>query len=145
MTAVQPGATQPVPQGRYGGGPDADARADRTLRRLAIVLGSLLAVVVGYFAWHTLEPSRISAQVVAFKAVSDQSLEIHLEVHKGAGAVAICTVRSEDADHNEVGRKDVRITEHAKEVDTVVTLRTTSRGTTGELVGCQNAPKSSTS
>jgi hypothetical protein len=33
----------------------------------------------------------------------------------------------------------VRITRHAKEVDTVVTLRTTALGTTGELVGCKDA------
>jgi hypothetical protein len=137
MTAVQPGPAPSVPEGRYGGGPDADARADRTLRIAAIVLGALLAVGVVLWGWHSLKQSSLSAQVVAFKAVSDHSLEIHLEVHKGAGSVAVCTVRSEDADHNEVGRKDVRITEHAKEVDTVVTLRTTALGTTGELVGCQ--------
>jgi hypothetical protein len=141
MTAVQPGPTPTVPEGRYGGGTDADARADRTLRRIAIVLGALLAIGIGYFAWHSLTAGKISAQVVAFKAVSDQSLEIHLEVHKGANTVAVCTVRSQDADHNEVGRKDVRLAQHAKQVDTVVTLRTTALGSTGELVGCQTAPK----
>ncbi|WP_037912733.1 DUF4307 domain-containing protein [Actinacidiphila yeochonensis] len=139
MTAVQPGSAPTVPEGRYGGGRDDDARADRTLRIVAIVLGALLAVGVVLWGWHAVRQSSLSAQVVAFKAVSDHSLEIHLEVHKDAGAVAVCTVRSEDADHDEVGRKDVRITKHAKEVDTVVALRTTALGTTGELVGCKTA------
>ncbi|BBA99748.1 hypothetical protein RVR_6500 [Actinacidiphila reveromycinica] len=139
MTAVQPGPAPSLPEGRYGGGADADARKDRVLRRAAVVLGALLAVAIGYFAWHSLNASRISAQVVSFKAVSAHSLEIHLEVHKGAGSTVVCTVRSQDTDHNEVGRKDVRIAQHSKDVDTIVTLRTTSVGTTGELVGCQSA------
>jgi hypothetical protein len=142
MTAVQPGPAPSLPEGRYGGGADADARKDRVLRRAAVVLGVLLAAAVGYFGWHSLQESRISAQVVSFQAVSAHSLQIHLEVHKGAGTTVVCTVRSQDDDHNEVGRKDVRISEHAKDVDTIVTLRTTSTGSTGELVGCQSAKNS---
>ena len=55
--------------------------------------------------------------------------------------MAVCTLRSEDADHNEVGRKDVRLAQHAKQVDTIVTVRTTARGSTGELVSCGTAPR----
>ncbi|MEV6005272.1 DUF4307 domain-containing protein [Streptomyces sp. NPDC051976] len=131
--------TAEVPAGRYG--PSADARADRKLKIVAVVLGALVAVGVGWYGYRTLTGNEVSAQVVAFKAVSDQSVEIHLEVHKGAGTAVVCTLRSVDADHNEVGRKDVRLTQHAKEIDTLVTLRTTARGETGELVGCQTAPR----
>ena len=145
MTAVQPGPAPSVPEGRYGGGADADARADRTLRIAAVVLGALLAVGVGYFGWNSLAGGKISAQVVAFQAVSDQALQIHIEVHKSAGQVAVCTVRSEDADHNEVGRKSVTLAQHAKQVDTVVTLKTTALGTTGELVGCSSVSHSGVS
>lgn len=144
MTAVQSGAPASPPEGRYGKGDrrfdrDSDASADRTLRRVAVVLGVLLLAGVGWFGWRSLSGDRISAQVVAFKAVSDQAVEIHLEVHKSAGQTVVCTLRSQDADHDEVGRKDVRLAQHARQVDTVVTVRTTSRGTTGELVGCQTA------
>jgi hypothetical protein len=131
--------TAEVPAGRYG--PSADARADRKLKIVAVVLGALVAVGVGWYGYRTLTGNEISAQVVAFQAVSDQSVEIHLEVHKDAGTTVVCTLRSVDADHNEVGRKDVRLAQHAKEVDTLVTLRTTARGETGELVGCQTAPR----
>jgi hypothetical protein len=144
MTAVQSGPPASPPEGRYGSGDrrfgtDADARADRTLRRVALVLGVLLAAGIGWYGYRSIADSTVSAQVVAFKAVSDQAVEIHLEVHKDAGDTVVCTLRSEDADHNEVGRKDVRLAQHAGQVDTVVTVRTTARGTTGELVGCSKA------
>ncbi|SEO90040.1 DUF4307 domain-containing protein [Actinacidiphila rubida] len=146
MTAVQSEPPASPPEGRYGSGDrrfdrDADARADRTLRRVALVLGVLVAVGIGWYGWRSIADSPVSAQVVAFKAVSDQAVEIHLEVHKDAGSAVVCTLRSEDADHNEVGRKDVRLTQHAGQVDTVVTVRTTARGTTGELVGCSTASR----
>lgn len=139
MTALQPGPAPSLPEGRYGGGADADARADRRLRAAAIVLGALVLAAVGWFGWRSLSGGRISAQVISFQAVSDTSLRIHLEVHKGAGQVAVCTLRSQDSDHNEVGRKAVRLARHSADIDTVVTLRTTARGTTGELVGCSPA------
>ncbi|WNI17454.1 DUF4307 domain-containing protein [Actinacidiphila sp. ITFR-21] len=148
MTALRSGPpdspSSTPPEGRYGPagrlhGPAADARADRTLRIAAIVLGTLGAVVLALYGWHYVTGTEVSAQVVAFEVVSDQAVEVHLEVHKGADSVAVCTLRSQDADHNEVGRKDVRIAERGKQVDTVVTVRTTARGETGELVSCQAA------
>ncbi|MBM9504552.1 DUF4307 domain-containing protein [Actinacidiphila acididurans] len=134
MTAVGPAD-------RYGRNADADARANRQLRIAAILLGALAVIGIGWYGWHSVVDSKVSAQVVAFKAVSDQAVEIHLEVHKSSGTVAVCTLRSEDKDHNEVGRKDVTLAEHAKQVDTIVTVRTTARGETGELVHCGTAPK----
>jgi Domain of unknown function (DUF4307) len=134
MTAVRPPAP---PEGRYG--PGADARADRRLRIAAVVLGVLATAGIGWYGWAYVTGTDVSGRVVAFKVVSDQSVEIHLEVRKDPGAVAVCTVRSEDADHNEVGRKDVRLAQHGRQVDTVVTLRTTGRGQTGELVECGKA------
>lgn len=138
MTAVRPGPPNSPPDGRYG--PAADARADRTLRIAAVVLGTLAVVGLCWYGWHYVADTKVSGQVIAFKTVSDQAVEIHLEVRKGPGTVAVCTLRSEDADHNEVGRKDVRLAQHTKQVDTIVTVRTTARGDTGELVSCGTAP-----
>jgi hypothetical protein len=139
MTAVRPGPPNSLPDGRYG--PAADARADRRLRIAGIALGALAVLGIGWFGWHSLTDSKVTGQVVAFRIVSDRSVQIHLEVHKDPGTVAVCTLRSVDADHNEVGRKDVRLSQHTKQVDTLVDVRTTARGETGELVGCQTAPK----
>jgi hypothetical protein len=139
MAAVEAGPQSSPPEGRYG--PGADARADRKLRVAAIVLGALVTAGIGWYGYDSLSGGKVSGQVVAFEAVSDQAVRIHLEVHKGAGTVAVCTLRSVDVDHNEVGRKDVRLSQHSKQVDTVVTVRTTARGETGELLGCSSAPR----
>ncbi|WP_037861360.1 DUF4307 domain-containing protein [Streptomyces sp. NRRL S-340] len=126
-------ASTRLPEGRYGRSPDE--RADRKLKIAGAVLGALLLALIGYFAYHYVGQNKISAQVVSFQA-SDDSVQIHLEVHKDAGARGYCTLRSQAADGTEVGRADFRFDQRAKQVDKVLTLRTTARGTTGELLGC---------
>jgi hypothetical protein len=97
--------------------------------------GEALLALVGYFAYHYVAQNEISAQVIAFKA-SDSAVEVHLEVHKDAGADGYCTLRSQSENGTEVGRADFRFAGSATRIDKVVTLRTTARGTTAELVGC---------
>ncbi|MER5529505.1 DUF4307 domain-containing protein [Streptomyces sp. NPDC002677] len=126
-------ATTRLPEGRYGR--SSDEVADRRLKITGAVLGALLLALVGYFAYHYVVKSEISAQVVAFDA-SDSAVQVHLEVHKDSGASGYCTLRSQAANGSEVGRADFRFTGSATEIDRVVTLRTTARGTTAELLGC---------
>lgn len=122
-----------VPEGRYGR--SSDQRTDRTLKVVGAVLGAVLLVVVGWFGWHYVAGSEISAQVITFKA-TDNAVRVHLEVHKDAGASGYCTVRSQSADGAEVGRADFRFSGPDTRIDQVVTLRTTAPGTTAELLGC---------
>ncbi|MEU2617177.1 DUF4307 domain-containing protein [Streptomyces sp. NPDC007157] len=126
-------ASTRLPEGRYGR--SSDEVADRRLKITGAVLGALLLALVGYFAYHYVVKNEISAQVVAFDA-SDSAVKVHLEVHKGAGDSGYCTLRSQAADGSEVGRADFRFTGSATEIDRVLTLRTTARGTTAELLGC---------
>ncbi|MFB0616696.1 DUF4307 domain-containing protein [Streptomyces sp. AGS-58] len=126
-------ASARLPEGRYGR--SSDERADRKLRIAATVLGAALLALVGYFAYHYVAQNEISGQVITFKA-SDEAVRLHLEVHKDAGASGYCTVRSQSADGAEVGRADFRFSGSATRIDKVVTLRTTARGTTAELLGC---------
>ncbi|GAA2242412.1 membrane protein [Streptomyces ruber] len=123
-----------LPEGRYGR--SADARTDRTLRIVGSVLGACLVLLVGWFGFHYVAGSEISAEVIKFE-LSDDSVAVHLEVHKDAGASGYCTLRSQSADGAEVGRADFRFDGDATRIDEVVTLRTTSPGTTAELVGCR--------
>ncbi|MFF7334665.1 DUF4307 domain-containing protein [Streptomyces sp. NPDC090306] len=127
-------ASTRLPEGRYGR--PADERSNRGLRTAAIVFGAALIALMGYFAYHYVGQNKISAQVVTFQAVSDTTVKVHLEVHKDADAGGYCTLRSQSADGAEVGRADFRFDGHATSVDKVLTLRTTARGTTAELVGC---------
>ncbi|MFE7229514.1 DUF4307 domain-containing protein [Streptomyces sp. NPDC002405] len=126
-------ASTRLPEGRYGRSPDE--RADHKLKIAGAVLGAALLALIGYFAYHYVGQNKISAQVVTFQTAKD-SVQIHLEVHKDADARGYCTLRSQAADGSEVGRADFRFDEHASQVDKVLTLRTTARGTTAELLGC---------
>ncbi|MEU0334726.1 DUF4307 domain-containing protein [Streptomyces sp. NPDC006193] len=125
-------STRP-PEGRYGR--PSGERADRGLRIAASVLGAALLALIGYFAYHYVAQNEISAEVIAFQA-SDDAVRVHLEVRKDAGASGYCTLRSQSADGAEVGRADFRFSGPATRIDKVVTLRTTARGTTAQLLGC---------
>ncbi|MCX4737051.1 DUF4307 domain-containing protein [Streptomyces antibioticus] len=126
-------STRP-PEGRYGR--VSDERADRRLKVLGGVLGAVLLAVVGFFAYHYVGQNKISAEVITFKATSDDAVRVHLEVRKDAGVSGYCTVRSQAEDGAEVGRADFRFSGADTRIDQVVTLRTTARGTTAELLGC---------
>ncbi|WP_329313195.1 DUF4307 domain-containing protein [Streptomyces sp. NBC_01262] len=135
MTAVR----EELPEGRYGRGRDADARADRTLKRAGVVLGAIAVVLVGWFGWAKITGTQVSGEVIKFQVVSDAAVQVHIEVLKDAGTTAVCTLRSVSEDGDEVGRRDVRLSAHKSQIDTVLTIRTTARATSAELVGCQPA------
>ncbi|WP_369233621.1 DUF4307 domain-containing protein [Streptomyces sp. R21] len=126
-------ASTRLPEGRYGR--SADERADRKLKVIGAVLGAALLVLVGWFAYYYVGGNKISAQVIAFDP-SSTAVKVHLEVRKDKDASGYCTLRSQDADGTEVGRADFRFDQRSSRIDKVVTLRTTARGTTAELLGC---------
>ncbi|MFI6035197.1 DUF4307 domain-containing protein [Streptomyces sp. NPDC051315] len=121
------------PEGRYGR--SSDERADRTLKIAGAVLGTGLLALMGYFGYHYVGENEISGELIAF-SVSDDAVKVHLEVRKDAGASGYCTVRSQAENGAEVGRADFRFSGSDTRIDKVVTLRTTSRGTSAELLGC---------
>ena len=99
------------------------------------VLGAALLVLVGWFAYHYVAGNRISVEMYTFDA-SATSVKVHLKGDKDAGVEGYCTVRSQSEDGAEVGRADFRFDAATTDIDEVVTLRTTARGTTAELLGC---------
>jgi hypothetical protein len=133
---TQPTGQQP-PAGRYGRAADAtrDRRTDRSLRIAGSVLGALLVAVVAWFGFHHVGGNEISGQLITFRTAED-SVRVELEVFKDAGVTGYCTVRSQSENGAEVGRADFRFDEDSTRVHKTVTLRTTSRGTTAELLGC---------
>ncbi|KES06681.1 membrane protein [Streptomyces toyocaensis] len=122
-----------LPEGRYGR--SSDQRADRTLKVVGAVLSVLLLGLIGWFGYHYVAQNEISAELIGFE-ITDDAVQVRLEVHKDAGVAGYCTVRSQAENGAEVGRADFRFAGDATRVDEVVTLRTTSPGTTAELVGC---------
>ncbi|GGT87147.1 DUF4307 domain-containing protein [Streptomyces coeruleorubidus] len=126
-------ASTRLPEGRYGS--SSDQRADRTLKAVGAVLAAALLGLVGWFGYHYVAQSEISAEVISFEP-GKESVQVHLEVRKDAGTDGYCTVRSQAENGAEVGRADFRFDGDATRIDKVVTLRTTSPGTTAELLGC---------
>ncbi|HEY9372387.1 DUF4307 domain-containing protein [Streptomyces sp.] len=123
-----------LPEGRYGR--SADERADRKLRIAGVVLGVLFLGLLGWFGWHYVVADKLSAEVIKFDVVSDREVQMHLEVRKDKDATGSCTLRSRAEDGAEVGRKDVRFDGPRTRIDEVVSIRTTARATSAELVGC---------
>ncbi|MFD5163444.1 DUF4307 domain-containing protein [Streptomyces hawaiiensis] len=126
-------ASTRLPEGRYGR--SSDERADRTLKAVGVVLAVALLGLLGWFGYHYVAKSEISAEVISFEP-GKESVQVHLEVRKDAGTDGYCTVRSQAENGAEVGRADFRFDGDATRIDKVVTLRTTSPGTTAELLGC---------
>ncbi|MFF7051858.1 DUF4307 domain-containing protein [Streptomyces griseorubiginosus] len=126
-------ASTQLPEGRYGR--SSDERADHKLKIVGAVLGTLVLVLIGYFAYHYVGQNKISGEVITFDA-KKTAVEVHLEVRKDSGTSGYCTVRSQAADGSEVGRADFRFSGDATRIDRLVTLRTTAPGATAELLGC---------
>ncbi|WP_409237938.1 DUF4307 domain-containing protein [Streptomyces sp. PA5.6] len=132
------GHPQGLPEGRYGRSRTADEAADRKLKIVGSVLGVVLLGVVGWFGYDYINGAKLSAEVIKFDVVSDHAVKAHLEVRKDSGAKGYCTLRSQAESGDEVGRKDFRFDEHTDRIDRVVTLRTTKKATSVELLGCHS-------
>ncbi|MFE7358880.1 DUF4307 domain-containing protein [Streptomyces sp. NPDC057543] len=130
MTAVR----EALPENRYGR--SADQRADRKLRIIGSVLGVVLLGVVGWIGYAYITGQGISAEVIKRQVVSDARVDVHLEVRKDKDAKGYCTLRAQHEDGSEVARKDFRFDDRTDRVDRVLSLRTTSRATSVELLGC---------
>ncbi|GAA2074065.1 DUF4307 domain-containing protein [Streptomyces albiaxialis] len=126
-------------EGRYGRtrGAVGEARTDRRLKITGAVLGVLMLGVIAWIGFSYVSGKDVSGEMIKFKVVSDRTVEVHLEVRKDSGVEGVCTVRALAEDGAEVGRKDVTYGKGEERVDAVTDMRTTSRATSAELVGCE--------
>ncbi|MEC4017165.1 DUF4307 domain-containing protein [Streptomyces sp. H27-D2] len=129
-----------LPDQRYGR--SADARADRQLKIIGAALGAVLLAGTAWMGISYISGQDVSGELIKSKVVSAHKVEAHLEVRKDSGTQGVCTLRSLSEDHGEVGRLDAKIDDRADRVDTVVTIRTTARATSTELIGCEPASRS---
>ncbi|MFB7475352.1 DUF4307 domain-containing protein [Kitasatospora sp. NPDC056184] len=124
-----------LPEDRYG------RRGDRENDRRLKVVGAVCGVVMlGLIAWlggsYLIRETKINGTVPTFQALSDTELQLHLAVRKSDGTAGSCTVRSQGEDGAVVGVADFPVPAAGSAYDAVVSLRTTARGTTAELLGC---------
>ncbi|MEY9936139.1 DUF4307 domain-containing protein [Streptacidiphilus sp. MAP5-3] len=134
QSAGRPGTPLRPPAGRYGTRDVAKAR--RRGKRIYYLTVSLALALVAAIAYKYISGSSVSGEVQTFQVVSAHEVRITLDVSKPSGQAASCTVRSRDENGSEVGRVTVAIPASGGEQLATVLLKTTSRGTTGELVGC---------
>jgi hypothetical protein len=133
-----------VPEDRYGdsrrGDPNPirrDARDERRLRVAAVVfVVFLLGLVVWLGGSYVMQASKMYGSVPTYQVTSDSTVQAHLSVTKSDGMSGTCTLRSQKADKEVVGQVDVPVPAAGKTFETTVTIRTTSRGATAELLGC---------
>ncbi|MDH6579045.1 DUF4307 domain-containing protein [Kitasatospora sp. MAP5-34] len=127
-----------LPEGRYGRRSDRDA--DRRLKVVGAVCG---VVCLGLIVWlggsYLVRETRMNGSVLAFEAVSDTAMQVHLSVSKTDGTAGVCTIRSQAPDASVVGLSDFPVPAAGTSYDRILTLKTTSRGTTAELMGCTPA------
>ncbi|MFI0774807.1 DUF4307 domain-containing protein [Streptomyces sp. NPDC021212] len=133
MSAVRQG----LPEGRYGR--SVDERADRKLKIIGSVLGAGLIALIAWFGYAYVIDEDVSGQLTGFKVTSDDTVEVRLEITKDKDATAECTVRAQDTYHEEVGRKSFTFGQRQDDMVKIVTVRTTSRATSAELVACGSA------
>ncbi|RNG20347.1 DUF4307 domain-containing protein [Streptomyces botrytidirepellens] len=136
MSAVRAG----LPEGRYGR--SADERADRKLKIIGAVLGAGLIALIAWFGYAYVVDQDVSGQLTGFKVTSDDTVDVRLEITKDKDATAVCTVRTLDTYHEEVGRKSFTFDQRQDDMIKVVTVRTTARATSAELIGCDSAANS---
>ncbi|MGW3038936.1 DUF4307 domain-containing protein [Kitasatospora sp. NPDC001159] len=130
--------TAQLPEGRYGR--SGNSESDRRLKVVGAVCGVL---GLGLIAWlggsYLLRESKINGSVPTFQVVSDSEVQLQLTVRKSDGTAGTCTVRSQGDDHAVVGVADFPVPAAGSSYEATVTLRTTARGTTAELLGCTPA------
>lgn len=141
MTEQRPAtAAHGRPMGQYDTKPSA---AQRVMAVLLAVTVPAVVGIAGYRGYQRLSEPRVDGDVVAYKVLSAEQVEIRVEVRKPAGGRAYCIVRARNAAGREVG-KDVVPVDPDGTRDTraraTFALTTSERPVTGELAGCSPQP-----
>ncbi|MCK1795680.1 DUF4307 domain-containing protein [Streptomyces sp. XM4193] len=130
----------PLPAGRYGRSAADEERTDRRLKIVGACLGAAALALIGWIGFgHISKGSDVNAELIKFKVISDEEVQAQLEVHKDRDLTGVCTVRALAEDKGEVGRKDFTFEQRETRVDEVVSLRTTARASSAQLIGCRPA------
>ncbi|UED84431.1 DUF4307 domain-containing protein [Streptomyces profundus] len=128
-----------LPEGRYGRSTSDDARTDRRLKVIGLVLGVALLAFVGWAGVSYISEQRVSGELTGFEVISDEEIDVRVAVRKQVDVVGVCTVRAQAEDGLEVGRGQIRFDEPDDSLHGSVVLRTLERATSAELTGCSAA------
>jgi microcompartment protein CcmK/EutM len=109
-------------------------------RRRALVLAVvgvlvLVALTAGMFAWQRSKP-QASAQVVAYKVLSDDQVLVIVHVAKPEGRAVACRVVAQDRTGGVVGSADVAFPAPGTSAQHTTTLRTRGKAVVAVVDSC---------
>ncbi|MCI0383891.1 DUF4307 domain-containing protein [Streptomyces sp. CNQ085] len=136
MSSADPARAE-LPRGRYGR--SGDEHSDRRLRAVGAVLGVAFLALIAWFGVSYVAGTRVSGELIKFEIVSDREVAVHLEVRKDEDVTGVCTVNTLAEDGGDVGRADFTFDGPRGRIDEIVTVRTTGRATSAQLIGCTTA------
>ncbi|NUR26357.1 MAG: DUF4307 domain-containing protein [Catenulispora sp.] len=116
------------------------ARSSGLSRRARVALGTAgvlaLTGVVSYIGLKQATPT-LTATVLGYQP-SDHSVDVRFQVdNRRTDRAATCTVRARSSNGDEVGRVDVPVPAGSRTQQLSVTVKTSTRAITGEVVECR--------
>jgi len=116
------------------------ARSSGLSRRARVALGTAgvlaLTGVVSYIGLKQATPT-LTATVLGY-VPSDHSVDVRFQVdNRQTDRAATCTVRARSSNGDEVGRVDVPVPAGSRTRQLSVTVKTSTRAITGEVVECR--------
>jgi hypothetical protein len=111
---------------------------DRSRRGTYVLVAVVVAVFLGLVALVTywLSASSVASQLTGFAVVSDQRVDVTIEVSRDVGATTTCVLRAQDVHHQDVGYATVTIPPGRADLQATYPLATTGRAATAEVLGC---------
>lgn len=125
------------PEARYG----RQRMSRQSRRRLAVLLAVLVVAIGGIVAvigYQRINNSEVSGEMVAYRLIDDQTLEVTFNVTRtDPQAAAVCIIRGRSRDGSETGRREVLIAPSAEKTMQVrAIVKTSMPPAVGDVYGC---------
>jgi hypothetical protein len=133
--AETPATDVRFPAGRYGRRRERSSRPTGWLVAVGATVAVVSGVVIAVMMYNQYGRQEYTGNVLAFDTAS-RSVEVTFEVYKPAGEDATCLVRARSVDGAEVGHVEVPVTGEETHTTLTVTVPTSARPVTGELLRC---------
>lgn len=122
--------------------PEDGGRGRSRLSRRALVAVwaaiALAAAAAGYLAWSQYAANPVTADVVSFRVLDAERVEVDLQVSMPPGTTAVCTVEALSESYAQVGTLEVPVGPSESRTSRYgVTVRTSQLATTGVVEGCE--------
>ncbi|WP_159797983.1 DUF4307 domain-containing protein [Puerhibacterium puerhi] len=113
----------------------------RLSRRALVAVWAAIAACVaaaGFLAWSQHRANPVTVDVVSYRVLDAESVEVELQVSMPPGTTAVCTVEALSESYAQVGALQVPVGPSDRQTTRyAVTVRTSQLATTGVVEGCE--------